>query len=95
MTHKGCLAVKSINQSTNAATTVFSFSYLKVPPEVVDGDVAFVVGVQAAESLDVQVDLVLGEVDGHILGGGLEILTHLRLQEAHRILILFLSSRKR
>lgn len=39
---------------------------LKVSPEVVDSDVPFVVAIQILESLDVHVDLVLGEVDGDV-----------------------------
>ena len=54
---------------------------LEVLAEIIDGDVALVVAVQLLEARHVGVDLVLGEVDGHISRFDAEVQAHLTLQK--------------
>lgn len=55
-----------INVRSSTTLTQKKLTDLKVSPEVVDGDVPLVVAIKILESLDVHVDLVLGEVDGDV-----------------------------
>lgn len=45
-------------------------AHLEVLPKIVDSDVALLVVVKRLEAFDIHVNLVLGEVNGDILGTG-------------------------